>query len=143
MAARKVVDQWAQFEFMEDLPVSLKPGQVVGDPVQIRRKKMTDSISAQIELWRNPEFTITKKRRRDGHLVEERLAPRPWFKRQGDAIYLSPRYGVRPFVVVPGKPVVKLSQAQVPAFLDTLREAVFNGDFDDQLAKLAVRERVS
>ena len=135
----RATDQWAQFEFMDDLPASLKPGLVVGDPKEIRRKKMIDAISAQIELWRDPEWTFTKNKRVEGRTVAISIAPKPWFKRQGDAIYLSTRYGVRPFQVIPGKPVVKLKDDQVEAFLGTLREAVIHGEYDDQLAKLAVR----
>ena len=98
---------------------------------------MVASIEAQKELWKNPEYTLSKNKRKDGKTVSVSAAVKPWFKREGDAVYLSPRYGVRPFQVMLGQPIAKAGP--VEPFLDALKGAVSEGEFDAQLAKLAER----
>lgn len=130
-----------EFEFVADLPPSLRGPGAYSDPVQTRREKMVRAIEEQRNLWHDPNWSTTKNKYRDGHKVTIEHKPRAWFKRQGHNVFVTPKYGPKTIELRKGYPTARLNEDQVEPFLAKLRQMVENGDMDDLLAKLASRPR--
>ena len=112
------------------------------NPVQDRRSKTVARLEEQKHLFNDPNFTRTVRtsvKGEDGSrsIVEKRQRVLPWWVQLGDGSCLfTVRSGWKPIEFDKGKSaIVVLSRDGVPKVIDTLIDAVRNGELDEHLAQ--------
>src|SRR6266478_4831019 len=112
------------------------------NPVQDRRTKTIARLEEQKLLFSDPNYTRTVRTSVKGDngvrsIVEKQQRVAPWWIQLTDGSYLfTIRSGWKPIEFDKGKSaIVVLSHDKLPAIIDTLIAAVFNGELDEHLAQ--------
>jgi hypothetical protein len=114
------------------------------DPVTKRRNKLLEKIDEQILLAADDTYTPTKRVRTtdaDGNTrtIETPKRVKRWWSTQTDGkVLLTVRYGARAIEFEKGKDAIEVESVEaLPAMLQTVRQAVADGELDELLAKYA------
>ena len=114
------------------------------DPVSKRRNKLLEKIDEQILLATDDTYTATKRVNTidaDGNtrVIEKPKRVKRWWSVQSDgSVLLTVRYGARAIEFQKGKDAIQVDTVDaLPAMLNTVRNAVSDGELDDLLAKYA------
>lgn len=142
-------DRFSDFEFLDKAEAPARTPKATVDPMTAKRNRFLETLETQKQLWRNPNLKLKRTRyveqpgeeRRKG--VEEEYTPRSWFSRSGDKVIIDVRFGVRPMPLRDGKNIVKVPEDKVITFLDTLADAVREGEFDETIMELGTRKKRS
>jgi hypothetical protein len=112
------------------------------NPAQERRFKTIARLEEQKLLFNDPNFTRTVRtsvKNEDGvrTVVGKQQRVAPWWVKMSDGSYLfTIRSGWKPIEFDKGKSaIVVLSHDKLPAIIDTLINAVRNGELDEHLAQ--------
>lgn len=85
--------------------------------------------------------TRTNEQGEKARVEVSRHVRKAWFEDAAGKLYLQVRYGSKPLELAKGKNAVEVETlAEIPAILDSISRAVFQGELDSQL-KAAVDER--
>jgi hypothetical protein len=119
------------------------------DPIQFRRQKMLKKLDEQIMMaaaladGRQPLVTRTR-RVRDGETNERRLIESTasvrqwWFTSESGKTAVQLRYGSKVITLAKNRNAVEVSgQAELVTVLQTLKNAVSNGELDNEIAVAA------
>ena len=116
----------------------------VADPVTKRRNKLLEKIDEQILLATDDTYTPTKRVKTiddDGNtrVIEKPKRVKRWWSVQTDgSVLLTVRYGARAIEFQKGKDAIEVESVDaLPAMLNTVRNAVSDGELDELLAKYA------
>ena len=118
--------------------VLTQPG---ADPTLDRRSKVIARLEEQKRLLNDPNYTRTVRTRtkRDGEKTEIEKHKRvlPWWRLAQDGSFVFfIRAGQKPIEFEKGKSAIAVpSLEKLPSVIDTLIDAVRNGELDDQLAQ--------
>ena len=114
------------------------------DPVIKRRNKLLEKIDEQILLATDDTYTPTKRVRTtdaDGNTrtIDKPKRVKRWWSVQTDGkVLLTVRYGARAIEFQKGKDAIEVqSVTDLADMLQTVREAVAEGELDELLAKYA------
>jgi len=114
------------------------------DPVTKRRNKLLEKIDEQILLATDDTYTPTKRvttTDSDGNtrVIEKPKRVKRWWSVQSDgSVLLTVRYGARAIEFQKGKDAIQVDTVDaLPAMLNTVRNAVSDGELDELLAKYA------
>jgi len=114
------------------------------DPVVKRRNKLLEKIGEQILLATDATYTPIKRVNTidsDGNtrVVQKPKRVKRWWSTQTDgSVLLTVRYGARAIEFQKGKDAIAVESIDaLPAMLQTVRQAVADGELDDLLAKYA------
>ena len=114
------------------------------DPVTKRRNKLLAKIDEQILLATDDTYTPTKRvNTTDEHgntrVIEKPKRVKRWWSVQTDGkVLLTVRYGARAIEFQKGKDAIEVqSVTDLADMLQTVREAVAEGELDELLAKYA------
>ena len=114
------------------------------DAVTKRRNKLLEKIDEQILLATDATYTPTKRVNTtdaDGNtrVIEKPKRVKRWWSVQSDGrVLLTVRYGARAIEFEKGKDAIQVENVDtLPAILNTVRNAVSDGELDDLLAKYA------
>ena len=124
------------------------------DPVARSRNKMVAALQQQISIveaeGKGETYTVERQRwstNGDGQRVRvtKQISPRAWYWAEADGtVYLMPKIGVRPLELEKGKPTIAVGAMKdlVPT-LNTLIQAVNNGELDHQIAEANSRKKAA
>ena len=109
------------------------------DPVVDRRNRLVTRLTEQKSLIADPTFKRTVRVKKDGAMVDQPQKVLPWFRGQGNGSFLFfIRVGFRPLDFGKGNTAISVQTLdQLPAVIDTLIQAVRQGELDQQLAAAA------
>jgi hypothetical protein len=114
------------------------------DPVTKRRNKLIEKIDEQTLLATDDTYTPTKRvNTTDEHgntrTIEKPKRVKRWWSVQTDGkVLLTVRYGARAIEFQKGKDAIEVESVEaLPAMLQTVRQAVTDGELDALLAKYA------
>ncbi len=113
------------------------------DPVTARRNKLLAAIEEQLAVAastvRGEEHVVTvsrwaKNEQGEKVRVQRQKVVKPWFFTRDDGVYVQMRYGSRVIALSKdGNAIVVQDIATVKTALETLRDAVRNGELDGQI----------
>ena len=113
-------------------------------PVTKRRNKLLEKIDEQILLATDDTYTPTKRVNTiddDGNtrVIEKPKRLKRWWSVQTDgSVLLSVRYGARAIEFQKSKDAIEVESIDaLPAMLNTVKNAVSDGELDELLAKYA------
>jgi hypothetical protein len=114
------------------------------DPVTKRRNKLLEKIDEQILLATDETYTPTKRvcttdAAGNTRTIEKPKRVKRWWSVQTDGkVLLTVRYGARAIEFQKGKDAIEVASVEaLPAMLQTVRQAVAEGELDELLAKYA------
>jgi hypothetical protein len=114
------------------------------DPVTKRRNKLLQKIDEQILLATDDTYTPTKRANTTDEHGNTRMIEKPkrvkrWWSVQTDGkVLLTVRYGARAIEFQKGKDAIEVqSVTELADMLQTVRQAVAEGELDELLAKYA------
>ena len=114
------------------------------DPVTKRRNKVLDKIDEQILLASDNSYTPTKRvtvtdAEGNARIIDKPKRVKRWWSVQIDGkVLLTVRYGARAVEFEKGKDAIEVENVEaLPAMLQTVRQAVSEGELDELLAKYA------
>jgi hypothetical protein len=112
-------------------------------PIEMRRKKLCNAIDEQIRVAdavaQGQEHTVSLSRWAKNEAgervrVQRQKVVKPWFFAHDDGIYVQCKYGSRVISLSKdGNAILVKDIAAVKTALETLREAVRNGELDGQI----------
>lgn len=139
-------DPFDAFEAVDESVANVAAVSTV-NPIEQKRRKMIEGVEQQLAMWRDPAYSIERTVYVGGddgerrHGKKEAFTPKKWWKRWSDKFVVTPRFGVRPLELQPGKKVYAVTSENMETFLNTIIEQVKSGRYDEQLIKLGTRVR--
>lgn len=129
---------------IKSLTFAALPKGGAADPATHRRNKLIERLRQQIELAKDPTFKLTRQKwvadsAGVKQLVEQHKKVRPWWRQDAAGnVILAVHYGAQKIEMEKGKAgiVVGKKEKLVPT-IETLIEAVSNGEIDNILASLS------
>lgn len=110
------------------------------------RDVVLDGIGNQIELLKNPAFTVERTRYTKGESGYSRQMtsrpPKPWFWETGGKLFVQIKYGSSQVVLLDGKPTVECKDAaSVIKALETIKGGIEKGMLDAAIEDAKARSR--
>jgi hypothetical protein len=129
---------------LKSLTFAPLPRLINSDPVMQRRQKLIHRLQQQIELAKNPNFTLTRQKwlaDENGvkQLRELRKRVRSWVRTDPTgAVVLTVRYGAKPIEFERGKAAIAVGKKEklIPT-IETVISAVSAGELDSVLAQMS------
>lgn len=108
------------------------------DPAVRQRTKFIAGLDEQIGLARDSNFTVDRIRYKDGERVDVKSPPRKWWFLIGGKVYTDIKYGNRS-ILDEGKSAEIGDMSNLASTYEAVKESAEKGEFDEQIAKAAVR----
>ena len=129
---------------LKSLTFAALPRLTAADPVIQRRNKLIVRLQQQLELVKDPQFTLTRQKwiaDETGvkQLRELRKRVRAWWRTDPTgAVVLTVRYGAKPIEFAPGKAAIAVGKKEkLISTLQTVIAAVEAGELDGVLAQMS------
>jgi hypothetical protein len=119
------------------------------DPILDRRAKVIARLEEQKLILKDPNYTRTNRKwvKKDGErvIVEQRQRVPLWWRQHPNGSYaLFVRSGLKQIEFEKGKPAIAVSTLdKLPSVIDTLINAIRNGELDQQLVGTAAQTKSS
>ena len=129
---------------LKSLTFAPLPKITAADPVVHRRNKLITRLRDQIELAKNPNFTLTRQKwitddAGGKQLREQQKRVRPWWRTDAaGTVVLTVRYGAKPIEFEKGKAAITVGKmGKLIPTIETVIAAVEAGELDAVLAQMS------